>query len=80
MGFAVRRYGISENLKESGKGSDRNSRIREAVYENRSGAAQFPEENSQVPEVIRSFPEVNEDYIGVICGHKKGRVLASRPR
>jgi len=46
VGFAVPRYGISENLKESCKGSDRNSQIREAVYENRSGAAQFPEENS----------------------------------
>ena len=33
VGFAVPRYGISENLKESCKGSDRNSRIREAVYE-----------------------------------------------
>ena len=78
VGVAVPRYVISENLKESCKGSDRNSRIREAVYENRSGTAQFPEENSQPPEAIRSIPEVKRR--GVICGHKKGRVLASRPR
>jgi len=58
VGVAVPRYGISENLKESCKGSDRISRIREAIYENRSGIAQLPEENSQIPEGIRSIPEV----------------------
>jgi len=61
VGFAVHRYRISENLKESCKGSDRNSRIREAVYENRSGTAQLPEENSQTSEGIRSIPEVKRE-------------------